>query len=199
MVQRALKERASFGGVLVDVGCGTGNLRSYVGSSFARYIGVDAVKYEAFPGDAEFIRLDLDSGRAPLPDGIANVVVAVETIEHLENPRAFVRELTRLAAPGGWVVITTPNQCSLLSLANVVLRGQFVAFKDENYPAHLTALLPSDLRRIAQECCLCEEVISYSHAGRVLLTRRHYPAAVSRAFPQAFSDNVLIIGRKPHV
>ena len=57
-----------------------------------------------------------------LPDGWADVVTALEVIEHLENPRAFCRELARVAKPGGWVVVTTPNQLSLLSLLSLVVK-----------------------------------------------------------------------------
>lgn len=123
MVAKALTECHSGGGVLVDVGCGTGNLWSFVcgkqshieGYRADRYIGVDAVRYDGFPESAEFILYNLDAGKVPLADGFADVVCAVETIEHVENPRAFVRELVRLTKPGGLAIVTTPNQLSLVS------------------------------------------------------------------------------------
>ncbi len=87
-----------------------------------------------------------------MPDEAADVVAAVETIEHLENPRAFVRELVRLVKPDGWVIVTTPNQLSLLSLITLLIKHRFSAFQDVHYPAHLTALLEVDLKRIAAEC-----------------------------------------------
>ena len=133
---------------MLDVGCGTGNLWGYVRGRFDRYIGVDVVRYEGFPAGAEFCPSDLDAGRLPLPEQVADVVAAVETIEHLENPRAFVRELVRLARPGGWVVVTTPNQLSLLSKLTLAVKNQFNAFQESSYPAHLTALLEIDLRRM---------------------------------------------------
>lgn len=198
MVARCLGERAA-SGVLLDIGCGTGALRPYVRERFNRYIGADVVRYDRFPPDAEFVRVDLDSGRVPLPDGSADVVAAVETIEHLENPRAFVRELTRLANPGGWVVVTTPNQLSLLSKMTLLLRNEFNAFRAGSYPAHLTALLEVDLYRIAGECGLADVRTAFSESGRVVLTPWMYPGLLSRAFPRACSDNVLIAGRKSHV
>lgn len=85
---------------------------------------------------------------------VAQVVAAVEIIKHLENPRAFVRELVRLVCPGGTIVVTTPNQLSLLSKWTLMIKGQFNAFQDGPglFPAHLSALLEIDLRRIAREC-----------------------------------------------
>ena len=197
MVGRALAERGIGGGLALDVGCGTGNLRGFVEGRFDRYMGVDIVRYDEFPADAEFCRLDLDSGRVPLADGSADAVIAVETIEHLENPRAFARELVRLVRPGGWVVVTTPNQQSILSLLSLAVKGRYVSFQDVHYPAHLTALLEVDLRRIATECGLVEVDVEYSEHGRIVATPWHYPKALSRAFPRALSDNTLMIGRKP--
>jgi SAM-dependent methyltransferase len=196
-VADAVTERHSGGGILIDVGCGAGNLWSYLRSHFDRYVGIDVIRYDRLPDEAEFYQIDLDTGRAPLPDGAGDVVVAVETIEHLENPRAFVRELTRLARPRGWVVVTTPNQLSLLSKLTLVLKNEFNAFQSGSYPAHLTALLEADLRRIAAECAWSNAMVVYTCSGRIPGTARHWPRWLSRWFPCALSDNVLIIGRKP--
>jgi 2-polyprenyl-3-methyl-5-hydroxy-6-metoxy-1,4-benzoquinol methylase len=197
MVAAALAGRHPGGGTLLDVGCGRGELWPHVADRFAAYAGADAVRYDGFPDAAAFHRIDLDAGRVPLPDGSADVVAAVETIEHLENPRAFARELTRLAKPGGWVVVTTPNQLSLLSKLTLVVKGEFNAFRAGSYPAHLTALLEIDLRRIAAECGWVDVAIVYSGRGRVPGVRWHWPRFLGRWFPRSFSDNVLIVGRKP--
>jgi SAM-dependent methyltransferase len=197
MVAAALAERHPGGGTLVDVGCGSGGLWPYLRTRFERYVGVDVARYAGFPADGEFHTLDLDRGEVPLPDGVADVAVGVETIEHLENPRAFVRLLTRLTRPGGWVVVTTPNQHSLLSMATFVLRGEHNAFRASSYPAHLTALLEVDLRRIAGECGLVDAAIAFSGRGRVPVTGRHWPRALSGRWARAFSDNLLLVARKP--
>jgi len=187
----------SASGTLVDLGCGTGQLHAQVRDVVSRYIGVDVVRYEGFPDEAQFVRCDLESGPVPLPSGSADVATAVEVIEHVENPRALVRELTRLVRPGGWVAVTTPNQLSALSLATLVVKHQFSQFQDGSYPAHLTALLEVDLRRIAQESGLVDAACAFSLQGRVPLTARHWPAPVARLFPRAASDNVLMIARRP--
>ena len=196
MVASAIASRHSGNGLLLDVGCGCGELWPFVSDRFSEYAGVDAVRYDGFPVGAVFHRLDLDAGRVPLSDGIADVVAAIETIEHLENPRAFVRELTRLASPGGWIVVTTPNQLSLLSKLTLVVKNEFNAFRAGSYPAHLTALLEVDLRRIASECGWAEVEIAYSKRGRIPGVRWHWPRPLSRWWPRSFSDNVLVIGRK---
>lgn len=196
MVAEVLTSRHSGGGLLLDVGCGQGNLRPFVLGRFERYAGADVARYPAFPREAEFYPIDLDNGCIPLADGTVDVVASVETIEHLENPRAFARELTRLCRPGGWMLITTPNQLSFLSKLTLVVKNKFSAFTDSSYPAHLTALLEVDLRRIAFECGWSEVAVAYSKQGRMPGTHRHWPGFVSRRWPRAFSDNVCIVGRK---
>ncbi len=197
MVARTISRHSIQGNVLVDVGCGGGQLWRYLGRKFAKYIGVDGVLYEDLPPEIEFHYHDFDSGHIPLPTGAGDVVVAVETIEHLENPRPFFRDLSRLTRPGGWLILTTPNQLSLLSILTLIFKKQFNAFQDVHYPAHLSALLEVDLKRIATECGLQDVQIEYSCKGRIVLTSRHYPAFMARIFPRLCSDNLLVIGRRP--
>ena len=196
MVADAFHTRDVRGERLIDVGCGHGAAWQYLKGRFSEYVGVDVVWYNDFPSDGTFVTADLDGGPVPVADATADAVVAVETIEHLENPRAFVRELVRLTKPGGWVVITTPNQLSLLSLLTLMTKGQFSHFQDGSYPAHITALLEVDLVRIATECGLANIGTDYSRQGRIVFTGRHYPRMVSRLFPRACSDNLVVVGQK---
>jgi 2-polyprenyl-3-methyl-5-hydroxy-6-metoxy-1,4-benzoquinol methylase len=187
--------RRSASGTLVDVGCGTGRLRAVVADLATSYIGVDAVRHEGFPSDARFLTADLDRQPIPLADRAADIVVSLETIEHLENPRAFCRELVRIMKPGAWLLVSTPNQRSVGSLGALLFKEHFSAFRDPCYPAHQTALLDTDLRRIAAENALQNISIVFTGAGRIPLTAATYPRAVSRAFPRALSDNVLLLAR----
>jgi SAM-dependent methyltransferase len=183
-------------GVLVDVGCGIGRFLEYASDLAADYIGVDVARHPGLSPDAAFHRADLDRESIPLPAASADIVAALETIEHLENPRAFCRELVRVLKPGGWLVLSTPNQLSVLSILCLIVKGRFVAFQDGSYPVHRTALLPVDLVRIAGECGLSEIELGFSFAGRIPLTGAHYPRTLSEMFPQALSDNVMLVARK---
>jgi 2-polyprenyl-3-methyl-5-hydroxy-6-metoxy-1,4-benzoquinol methylase len=181
---------------VVDVGCGTGSLARSLAGVFQRYVGCDLVAYEGFPVEcwATFIQADLDQPPYPIADGSGDVVVAVETIEHLENPRRFVRELARIATPQGLVIVTTPNQLSVLSKLTLLFKNQFNAFQDSCYPAHLTALVEGDLIRIANEAGLTGIRIRYSNSGRIPLTAWHWPRWPGG---RGFSDNVLLEARRP--
>ena len=182
-------------GTLVDAGCGTGDLFRATRGRFSRCLGLDAVHYPELPPDVIFHQVNLDE-RLPLADATADATAAVETIEHLENPRAFARELARIVRPGGWVAVSTPNQLSLLSLLTLAIKGRFSAFQDSEYPAHLTALLEVDLRRILAEAGLRDIRVAYTRRGRMPFTGLHYPAALASLAPRWLSDNVVAAGRR---
>jgi len=201
-VLRALVDRGIHASVLLDVGCGTGRLRARLRSHCDRYIGADAIRHDGFPADAEFVLANLDAGNVALPDGSCDVVACIETIEHVENPRALMRELVRLTGPGGWLVVTTPNQLSLLSKLTLIIKNEFVHFQERPglYPAHISALLEVDLVRMCRENLLTEISVHYSGRGRIPFTGSDWPSplrAASGAKGRAFSDNVLVVARKP--
>jgi 2-polyprenyl-3-methyl-5-hydroxy-6-metoxy-1,4-benzoquinol methylase len=192
----ALLDARGARGTLVDAGCGAGDLWRAVGAGrFAHCIGIDAVRYTALPDDVAFHPANLDAA-LPLADATADATAAVEVIEHLENPRAFMRELVRVTRPRGWVVVTTPNQLSALSLLTLIAKGRYSAFQDGDYPAHRTALLEIDLRRIAAESGLDEIAVDYTRWGRMPLCGVHYPPAIAALAPRWLSDNVALIGRR---
>jgi 2-polyprenyl-3-methyl-5-hydroxy-6-metoxy-1,4-benzoquinol methylase len=197
MVARAIDRHHIRGSRVFDVGCGHGSLRAVLQHRFTEYRGLDAVLYSGFPSETEFTLVDLDRESWPVGSSSGDLVVAVETIEHLENPWAFVRTLAALAVPGGWVIVTTPNQLSVLSLMTLIVKRRFSAFQDAHYPAHRTALLEIDLRRIAEASGLEVIEVGYTLRGRLPLTGWHYPVAAARRWPVSLSDNLMIVARKP--
>jgi SAM-dependent methyltransferase len=50
-----------------------------------------------------------DAGALPLADDIADLVVALELLEHVPDPVAVLREISRALKPGGTVVISVPS------------------------------------------------------------------------------------------
>lgn len=188
---------SSHSGKVVDLGCGQGNFRRFVNLSKLQYIGADLVRYPEFPPEGEFIESDLDTCQIKLPDNYAEVVCSIETIEHLENPRALMRELVRITAPGGMIAVTTPNQLSLLSKLTLLFKNQFNAFQEcpGCYPAHITALLEIDLIRIARECSLSDIQIHYTDSGRIPGTSQKWPNSLGFK-GRLFSDNAILVARK---
>jgi 2-polyprenyl-3-methyl-5-hydroxy-6-metoxy-1,4-benzoquinol methylase len=196
LVKETILGRKANPHTLIDVGCGRGNLFDYLESEVDRYIGIDVVRHASPPRKKmEFHAIDMDLGRTSLADNTADVVCSIETIEHVENPRAFLREMVRLAKPGGLIIVTTPNQLSFLSKLCFVVKNEFVHFQEKPglYPAHLSALLEVDLLRLGKENSLKNLEIKYSGEGRIPGTAAHWPKFFGG---RLFSDNVVLIGEK---
>jgi 2-polyprenyl-3-methyl-5-hydroxy-6-metoxy-1,4-benzoquinol methylase len=95
---------------VLDAGCATGALLEKL-----RDRGWDAHGAEISPA-AEYARtkrsLDVQSltlEECRFADGSFRAVLASHLIEHLSDPRSFIREARRVLAPDGRVFITTPN------------------------------------------------------------------------------------------
>jgi 2-polyprenyl-3-methyl-5-hydroxy-6-metoxy-1,4-benzoquinol methylase len=192
--------RTGAAGTVLDFGAGRGELLERMAAlgRFTHLMGADIAEFGATLPGVEWIRCDLN-GPLPLSDESVDTLVAVEVIEHLENPWAVARDWFRVLRPRGVVVLTTPNNESLRALLTLAVRGHFAAFADENFPAHLTALIRSDIRRILGEAGLIVEVFFYTDQGVIpkftRLTWQQVSAGRLRGL--RFSDNVGCIARRP--
>lgn len=72
--------------------------------------------------------VDLNAPEWPLPTSPYDAVVAVEVIEHMENPSLFLRNVKLLLKPRGTLFLTTPNVVSLASRRALILRGTLAFF-----------------------------------------------------------------------
>jgi 2-polyprenyl-3-methyl-5-hydroxy-6-metoxy-1,4-benzoquinol methylase len=95
----------------LDVGCATGMLIESMKGEGWDVLGVDICRPSAEYGK-KHRGVDIIAGtlaEAALPDASCGVVHFSHLIEHLPDPRAFLAEVRRVLAPGGYAVITTPN------------------------------------------------------------------------------------------
>lgn len=127
-----------------------------------------------------------------------DVVICSEVIEHLENPRQVFRNLHKLLVPGGALVLTTPNQESIRSYVALIFGGHFVSFLGASYPAHITALLREDLRRICAETGFGPPSFTYSSAGAVPKLTRLTWQGISFGLLKGrlWSDNIGLVTRR---
>lgn len=93
-------------GRVLDLGCGTGH--SYRELAPRDTVGVD-LDTEALAGqDRETVRADMR--RLPFGDGSFASVLSVQSIEHVPDPEAVLREVVRVLEPSGRAVFVTPNR-----------------------------------------------------------------------------------------
>lgn len=116
-------------GPLLDIAAGAGYtshvLQKKGFSVTATEINTAQFQAEGVPVQA----VDLNRG-LPFPDASFPNVLALEIIEHLEAPSAFIREIARVLAPSGTAVIRTPNITSWASKLRFVARSEFNLFYD---------------------------------------------------------------------
>jgi 2-polyprenyl-3-methyl-5-hydroxy-6-metoxy-1,4-benzoquinol methylase len=100
--------------------------------------------------DVNFIQCDLNDDFGHYP-GKFNIIVTSEVIEHIENPRHFLRQIDSLLHSNGHLLLSTPNIESITSILNFIIRGHHGAFGPRNYPAHITPLATWDIKNIVSE------------------------------------------------
>jgi malonyl-CoA O-methyltransferase len=104
---RAILEKVGSGNRVVEVGCGKGRFLKTIRAVFPEngYAGTDISKVllREVPDGIETIEGPME--KISFPDDSFDVVFSVEAIEHSANPRAAIREMIRIAKPGGWVMV----------------------------------------------------------------------------------------------
>jgi 2-polyprenyl-3-methyl-5-hydroxy-6-metoxy-1,4-benzoquinol methylase len=126
----------------VDAGCQALNeqagtwLHEHLAATARELVGIDldavgverarSEGYEAYAIDCRDVDAIEGAGIAP-----ADVVVAGEVIEHLDDPGSFLDGLHHLVAPDGVLVVTTPNATGLVN--SFALLGNF----EVNHPDHV--------------------------------------------------------------
>jgi len=95
---------------LLDVGCGPGTITVEFADRLGvgRVVGLDASAEVIGRATAEFSRDNLnftpgDAYALPFEDGSFDIVHAHQTLQHVADPVAMLREMRRVATPGGIV------------------------------------------------------------------------------------------------
>lgn len=142
------------GGRVFEVGAGSGAMSLRLDDAGFAVTASDLFVESFKPGHVPFVVADLNGAfAAQFPDGF-DAVMALEIVEHLENPRHLLRQLRALLPVGGQLVLSTPNIANPVSQALFLRRGTFQWFRDEDYAeqGHITPLSPWQLEKILVEC-----------------------------------------------
>jgi SAM-dependent methyltransferase len=105
----------------------------------------------------------------PYPTRFFDGVVAIEVIEHLENPRHFFREASRVAKE--FIIVTTPNLLSPYNRRAFYENGGFDWHSREKYLTetaplgHITPIFIWQIEQICKDLGLKLEKVEYVDTG----------------------------------
>jgi 2-polyprenyl-6-hydroxyphenyl methylase / 3-demethylubiquinone-9 3-methyltransferase len=111
----------------LDVGCGAGLLTEPLARMGATATGLDAapenIAAAKLHAEGQGLAIDYRHGSVEtLGEGEAyDLVCSMEVVEHVTDPAAFVAGLARALAPGGLMLLSTPNRTALSRLALITV------------------------------------------------------------------------------
>ena len=113
------------GRTALDVGCGAGLLTEPLARLGARVSGFDAspelIDVARWHAAAMGLDIDYRAGDVQELEGRFDLITCMEVIEHVADPAAFVQALARRLAPGGLLVLSTPNATGWSKLLTITL------------------------------------------------------------------------------
>ena len=150
---------------VVDVGCGNGRFTKFCASRGAEVIFVDRSEVKVRATEALLSNslaravkgIVSECSPVPLEDGIGDLVICTEVLEHVPDPVVFLQELVRIAKPGATLLITVPDGRSENFVAATAPPGYFEA------PNHIRIFHVEDFRQLILEAGL--EIVDHQFLG----------------------------------
>ncbi len=102
------------GSRILDAGAGECQFKkfcshlNYVSQDFAQYTGEGRVGLQTGSWDNTKLDIISDITSIPVEDASFDAVMCTEVLEHVPDPVAALKELTRVLRPGGYLLITAP-------------------------------------------------------------------------------------------
>jgi 2-polyprenyl-6-hydroxyphenyl methylase/3-demethylubiquinone-9 3-methyltransferase len=113
------------GKTALDVGCGAGLLAEPLARMGATVTAVDAapelIEVAKDHAAGQGLPIDYRAVGVESIDGKFDMVISMEVVEHVADPQQFVRDLAARLAPGGLMILSTPNKTAWSRLLTITL------------------------------------------------------------------------------
>lgn len=127
------------GARLLEIGSGLGHLVGQLEDTFETF-GMDLNHWAVRESKSSVEKTNFQTASAeelPFKNSIFSVVIIKHIVEHLPNPEKAISEIGRVTAPGGTLILSTPNLDSLLK----PWKGEkWIGYQD---PTHISLHPPS--------------------------------------------------------
>jgi SAM-dependent methyltransferase len=125
---------------VLELACGRGGFVRELARTGAYVTGCDFsfsalraanAKLDASAGGGSAALIQGDAQCLPFADSSFDLLVCCETIEHVPDVHAAMREMHRVTRPGGKLLLTTPNYANLTGLYDIYSRVRHMGRKDD--------------------------------------------------------------------
>jgi 2-polyprenyl-3-methyl-5-hydroxy-6-metoxy-1,4-benzoquinol methylase len=139
--ENVLTKYACPGTRAIDLGTGHGAMAERLQKMGCQVTAVD-LSPDGYEAKAPHVVINFDEGdfAARLGRGEYGVVTAIEVIEHVENPIAFLRNVGELLSVGGVAVLTTPNLDCLPARLRHLFSGKIRLMDERGEPSHVSPI-----------------------------------------------------------
>lgn len=118
---------------IADCGCSGGTLLEQLKAvGFTNLHGVDFEDFLRNKEVATFHKTDFNFEPLPFPDASLDMIVSIETVEHLENPMHFEREVARVLKPNGIFIFSMPNIFHIWNRIGFLRTGDMFRYHEHN-------------------------------------------------------------------
>jgi ubiquinone/menaquinone biosynthesis C-methylase UbiE len=206
MVQAALEPPRDLAGRRVlEIACGRGDFAAWCVSRLtppALLVGGDisgaalriARGRVGAPAPTAFFQADAEA--IALASATFDTVICCETLEHLHEPRAALKELARVLRPGGRLFLTTPNYFGPMGAYRAYLRLMGRRYSEEGQPVNRFLLAPR-VRQWVRRAGFA--IVRTDSTGHYLPWPGRAPILVRDSAPwfSAFGLHSLIVAERP--
>ena len=132
-IQRILELHNGKKGHVLDLACGSGAFTQRAIDNGFKTTSVD-FSAEKLALDTEYYNLNLNKDFAKhLSHNKYDFIIALEIIEHLENPYHFLRQIRKIASPKTVIFISFPNIHLWLATRSFIEDGTFINWNIDQY------------------------------------------------------------------